>query len=191
MEVTSTPFSVIYDSFLSKVTDDMYMELNELDTYRLLERLLQNAIHKFEFPRFDITNYEETEVDDVGTYEGVDSDNMEVPMIKYIGGHFNVVLTQEEINIISTYMIVEWLGQQLASVENTRMKASGSDFKFTSQANHMAKLLTLKSDYEREGFHLQRLYSRREQDEDGIYKTTFGKIMEESAAGRTVVSEQW
>ena len=30
-------------------------------------------------------------------------------------------------------------GQQLASVENTRMKYSGSDFKFTSQANHMAK----------------------------------------------------
>ena len=59
MEVTSTPFSVIYDSFLSKVTDDMYMELNELDTYRLLERLLQNAIHKFEFPRFDIFDYED------------------------------------------------------------------------------------------------------------------------------------
>lgn len=190
MEVTSTPFSMIYDSFLSKVTDDMYMELNELDTYRLLEKLLLNAIHKFEFPRFDITDYEETEVEDVGTYEGVDSDNMEVPMIKYDGGHFNCELTSEEINIIATYMIVEWLSQQLASVENTRMKASGSDFKFTSQANHMAKILALKSDYEREGFHLQRVYCRREKDENGIYKTTFGKIMEESAAGR-LVSEEW
>ena len=190
MEVTSTPFSMIYDSFLAKITDDMYMELNELDTYRLLEKLLMNAIHKFEFPHFDITDFEETEVEDVGTYEGEDSGNMEVPMIKYIGGHFNTVLTLEEINIISTYMIVEWLSQQLASVENTRMKASGSDFKFTSQANHMAKILALKSDYEREGFHLQRLYSRRNRDEEGIYRTTFGKIMEESAAGRTV-SEQW
>jgi len=190
MEVTSTPFSMIYDSFLAKITDDMYMELNELDTYRLLEKLLMNAIHKFEFPRFDITDFEETEVSDVGTYEGEDSGNMEVPMIKYIGGHFNTVLTLEEINIISTYMIVEWLSQQLASVENTRMKASGSDFKFTSQANHMAKILALKSDYEREGFHLQRLYSRRDKDEEGIYRTTFGKIMEESAAGRAV-SEEW
>lgn len=188
MEVTSTPFSVIYDSFLAKITDDMYMELNELDTYRLLEKLLMNAIHKFEFPHFDITDFEETEVEDVGTYKGVESEDKEVPMIVYVGGHFNSVLTLEEINIISTYMIVEWLSQQLASVENTRMKASGSDFKFTSQANHMAKLLALKSDYEREGFHLQRLYSRREKDEEGIYRTTFGKIMEESAAGR-VVSE--
>ena len=81
-------------------------------------------------------------------------------------------------------MVVEWLGQQLATVENTRMKYSGSDFKFTSQANHMSKLLTLKKDYEREGFHLQRLYKRRLKDEDGIMRSTFGTIMEESPIGR-------
>ena len=75
-------------------------------------------------------------------------------------------------------MIVEWLGQQLASVENTRMKYSGSDFKFTSQANHMQKLLQMKKDYEREGFHLQRLYKRRILDLNGIYHSTMGKIME-------------
>ena len=75
-------------------------------------------------------------------------------------------------------MIVEWLGQQLASVENTRMKYSGSDFKFTSQANHMQKLLALKKDYEREGFHLQRLYKRRKADKNGIMRSTFGIIME-------------
>jgi hypothetical protein len=75
-------------------------------------------------------------------------------------------------------MIVEWLGQQLASVENTRMKYSGSDFKFTSQANHMQKLLALKRDYEREGFHLQRLYKRRAPDENGIPRSTFGVITE-------------
>ena len=74
-------------------------------------------------------------------------------------------------------MIVEWLSQQLASVENTRMKFSGSDFKFTSQANHMAKILTLKQDYEREGFHLQRLYKRRKRDENGIMRSTFDSIM--------------
>ena len=77
-------------------------------------------------------------------------------------------------------MIVEWIGQQLASVENTRMKYSGSDFKFTSQANHMSKLLNLKNDYEREGFHLQRLYKRRLKDENGIMRSTFGSIMEVS-----------
>ena len=186
VNITTTPFSIIYDSFLSKIVDDMYLEFTELDTFRMLEELLSAAMHKFEFPRFDITDFERNYIDDIDTYEGVESDNEEVTIIIYGGGYFNSVLTPEEINILSTYMVVEWLGQQLATIENTRMKYSGSDFKFTSQANHMAKILALKSDYEREGFHLQRLYSRRERDEDGIYKTTFGKIMEESAAGRAV-----
>ena len=104
---TTTPFSMIYDSFLSKITDDMYMELTELDTFRLLEELLNAAMHKFEFPRFDITDFEENYIDDVGTYEGVESDDEEVPAIIYGGGYFNTVLTSEEINILSTYMIVE------------------------------------------------------------------------------------
>ena len=38
--ISTTPFSIVYDSFLSKITDDMYMELTELDTYRMLEELL-------------------------------------------------------------------------------------------------------------------------------------------------------
>ena len=184
VNITTTPFSIIYDSFLSKIVDDMYLEFTELDTFRMLEELLSVAMHKFEFPRFDITDFEGNYVDDVGTYEGVESNNEEVPATIYGGGRFNVALTPEEINILSTYMIVEWLGQQLASVENVRMKYSGSDFKFTSQANHMSKLLTLKKDYEREGFHLQRLYKRRLKDDDGIMRSTFGTIMEDSPEGR-------
>ena len=73
-------------------------------------------------------------------------------------------------------MVVEWIGQQLASIENTRMKYSGSDYKFTSQANHMNKLIQLKKEYEREGFHLQRLYKRRIADKNGIMRSTFGKL---------------
>lgn len=178
MPNTITPFSKIYDSFLSKVTDDMYMELTELETFRMLEELLISAIPKFEFPRVDLTNYEENYVADEDTYQGIESDNVEVKALIYSGGQFYSVLTQEEINVLSTYMIVEWLGQQLASVENTRMKYSGTDFKFTSQANHMQKLLTIKKDYEREGFHLQRLYKRRKKDKDGIMRSTFNIIME-------------
>ena len=85
---------------------------------------------------------------------------------------FNVVLNNEEVNILSTYMLVEWLTQQLATIENVRLKYSGSDFKFTSRANHLHKVLQLKKDYEREGFHLQRLYKRRKVDENGIYQST-------------------
>lgn len=148
-----TSFTLVYDSFFSKITDDMYMQLDESDTYAILQQLLISAIQKFEFPRINLWNF-----------------NLEQ-------GKFNVVLTSQEINVLAVYMIVEWLSQQLATVQNTRMKYSGSDFKFTSQANHMHKILQLKKDYEREGFHLQRLYKRRFPDKNGIMRSTFGIIM--------------
>ena len=176
--MNTTSFSLVYDSFLSKITDDMYLELTELDTFRMLEELLLSAIEKFEFPRVNLNDYELFTATDEVTYQGAESNGQEVTTIIYSGGNFNNVLTHEEINVLAVYMVVEWISQQLASIENTRMKYSGSDFKFTSQANHMQKLLQLKKDYEREGFHLQRLYKRRLPDENGIMRSTFGIIMQ-------------
>lgn len=150
----STPFSVVYDTFLSKITDDMYMELTEEETASMLAELLQSAIPWFEFPRVNLNDRNDIQ--------------------------FNIALSDEEINILATYMIVEWMGQQLATIELIRMKYSGSDFKFTSQANHMHKLKDLQKEYERKGFHLQRLYKRRKADKNGIMKSTFGSIMSSS-----------
>lgn len=174
-----TTFKEIYQNFLSKITDDMYMELTPQDTQDILEELLISALPKFEFPRQNL-DYEVKET------QGFDEQGNIA--IQY--GFVNK-LTKEEINIISTYMIVEWIGQQLASVENVRMKYSGSDFKFTSQANHMQKLLQLKKDYEREGFHLQRLYKRRKKDENGVFHSTFGQIMEKHPRGGTGPWKSW
>lgn len=148
-----TQLNSIYNAFLAKITDDMYMELTVDETYNMIFDIFKSSLHWFEFPRFDLYSYSE----ELGMYPND--------------------LTQEEVNIIATYMIVEWLGQQLATVELVRMKYSGSDFKFTSQANHMHKLNALKKEYERIGFHLQRLYKRRKADENGIMKSTFGSIM--------------
>ena len=160
----TTSFTVVYDSFLSKITDDMYLQLTEEDTKKLLLELLLSALPKFEFPRQSL------EYDFEIMEEGTETE--------YKNWFFTHPLNQEEINIISTYMIVEWLGQQLASIENVRMKYSGADFKFTSQANHMQKILQMKKDYEREGFHLQRLYKRRIRDINGVYRSTMAKIMQ-------------
>lgn len=149
----NTSFETIYKRFLSKITDDMYLEISERETHELLEQLLLNAIPYFEFPRIDVSEY--------------DNELKE----------FDNELSNEEINILATYMIVGWIDQQLASVENTRMKYSGSDFKFTSQANHLAKLLQMKKEYIQQGFHLQRLYKRRIKGKDGKIKPTLSEIM--------------
>ena len=54
------------------------------------------------------------------------------------------------------------------------------NFKFTSQANHMSKLLALKKDYEREGLHLQRLYKRRKLNADGTYSSNWSSLRSKS-----------
>ena len=85
-----TSFLTIYDAFLAKVTDDMYMELTEEDTYSMLQDLLINTLPRFEFPRFDLYDYEEGAWGDLGVYQGVDSDDVEVPAAGWVGGTFNI-----------------------------------------------------------------------------------------------------
>lgn len=143
----TTPFRVVYDRFLSKITDDLYLELTEEDTYADLQTIIINAIPGFEFPRFPIFNYQLVEYLSADGVTGM--------------GYFESLLSSEEIDIISDLMMIEWLRRQIASVENTRMKYSGSDFKFTSQANHLDKLLKTKQNFETTNKHKQRLYKRR------------------------------
>ena len=52
-----TRFTDIYDRFLGKITDDMYVELTPEDTIKDLRNLLIGAIPGFEFPRKDLTDY--------------------------------------------------------------------------------------------------------------------------------------
>lgn len=96
-----TIFEEMYDFFLSGITDDMFMELTEEDTKEILEELLLASLHWFEFPRKDIFN------------------------VDLINKKFNCYLDLEEKFILRYYMIVEWIGYQLASIENIRQKYSG------------------------------------------------------------------
>ena len=73
--MNTTSFSLVYDSFLSKITDDMYLELTELDTFRMLEQLLLSAIEKFEFPRIDLWDYDLFDIVDETIYQGAESNN--------------------------------------------------------------------------------------------------------------------
>ena len=98
---------------------------------------------------------------------------VQVPDVIVERSSFSANLSQEEINILALLMKQAWVQRQVASIENTRMKYTGSDFKMTSQANHLAKLLNLLEEAQRESFHMQRLYKRRKTGEDGSYKSTW------------------
>lgn len=141
---TGTTFSTIYNRFLGKITDDMYMELTPEDTVKDLQRLLVNAIPGFEFPRFDINDYEikvtrmrEDEVteDDfiIGViWNEISEGEPDIPDVIVEQSSFGSELTSEEINILAILMMAGWLQRQVTSIENTRMKYSGPDFKMTS-----------------------------------------------------------
>ena len=188
----ATLFVTVYNRFLGKITDDMYMELTPDDTIRDLQNLLIDSIPGFEFPRQNLYNYEikvleihEDELlpDDfrIGTVWGeISEDNNQTPKVIVDRSSFSVDLTNEEINILALLMKQAWVQRQVTSIENTRMKYSGSDFKMTSQANHLSKLLTLLEESRRDSFHMQRLYKRRKLS-DNEYKSNWSILRESSA----------
>ena len=191
--MAETQFSAVYNRFLGQITDDLYLELTPEDTLRDLQNLLINAIPGFEFPRKNLYDYTlevreipENELipDDfvLGTVWGdLDSSLLEIPKVLVDKSRFNVELTSEEINILALLMKQGWVQRQVTSIENTRMKYSGSDFKMTSQANHLQKLLSLLSDSRTESLHMQRLYKRRKTDGEGNISSNWSVLREVSA----------
>lgn len=171
----ATKFTDIYNRFLGKITDDLYIELTPEDTIKDLRAMLLNVLQDFEFPRFDPFDYEikqeikfENEVEDddfiiglIWDEEDDEEDELMPPKVMVEYSTFAADLTPEEINIFAILMMVVWVQRQVTSIENTRMKYSGSDFKMTSQANHLSKLLNLLTECQRQSHHMQRLYKRR------------------------------
>ena len=193
--MAETQFSAVYNRFLGQVTDDLYLELTPEDTLRDLQNLLINAIPGFEFPRQNLYDYtievreigeDQLTPDDfvLGTVWGSLDEEMllDVPNVLVDKSRFNCELTPEEINILALLMKQGWVQRQVTSIENTRMKYSGADFKMTSQANHLSKLMALLEESRRDSFHMQRLYKRRK-IADGGYKSNWSSLMEVSALG--------
>jgi hypothetical protein len=108
-----TSFITVYDRFFGKITDDMYLELTPEDTKRDLQSLLIDSIPGFEFPRVKLDFVIKSEGEEDASY-------------------FESDLSLEEVNIIALLMKNAWLNRQITSIENTRQKYSGSDFKMTS-----------------------------------------------------------
>lgn len=184
----ATYFASVYNRFLETVTDDMYLELTPEDTVKDLQNLIINAIPGFEFPRKNLTAYtinveeiDETDLlpDDfiLGTVWGeIPIDDSFTPRVIVDRSYFEADLTAEEIYILALLMKQGWVQRQVTSIEVTRMKYSGADFKMTSQANHLSKLLSLLTESRRDAFHMQRLYKRRKLDENNNYQSNWSVL---------------
>ena len=100
-----TKFASVYNRFLGKITDDMYVELTPQDTMRDMQNLLIDAIPGFEFPRkrLDYT---------ISVEEGNSGDFVvtSIEGISYVDNSaFEVELNSEEINILAILMMCSWV----------------------------------------------------------------------------------
>ncbi len=146
----STDFSLIYNNFLHTVTDDMYISWSEEETYEDLQGFLTSAIVNFRFPKQNLFDY-----------------NLELE-------HFNLKLTPEEIDIITTLMVIEWLKRQITTVRLTELQYTGSDAKVLNTKNQLTGLLNLKEDYQKQLEKKLFYYQNHRQTEDGnIIATDF------------------
>ena len=113
-----TLFATVYNRFLGKITDDMYMELTPGDTIKDLQNLIIDAIPNFEFPRKNLMKYSikveqipESELlpDDfvLGTTWGEIGSGSNVTVI-VDRSNFDEELSEEEINIIAILMMCAW-----------------------------------------------------------------------------------
>ncbi|NLV87668.1 MAG: hypothetical protein GX025_10720 [Clostridiales bacterium] len=150
-----TPFKVVYDRFFDLVTDDFYSELSPEAADQDCRSLLMSSLPMFEFPERPFSFITEIVLGEPVEF-------------------FEQDLTLEEINILAFGMVQIWAQRQTTSIENTRQKFSGVDFKQSSQASHLQRLLKLLEDAKIEHRRLQMLNSRRRVNESsGKYESNF------------------
>jgi len=118
----ATPFTEIYDVFLSQIDDPVFIEQDIYD--ELKKRYLLNAI-----PRFRKCKQDLSDRDDI---------------------QFNVDLNDEEILILGVLMVIEYLNPMITSIKNLQQFLNSKDFQLTSQANHLKNLLELRESKRKE-----------------------------------------
>lgn len=125
-----TSYQVIYDSFLSKILDDEWVNWEEYEVEEDLRTLLEGAIPYFKFPRKDLSRNDEGFLED---------------------------LDNEEIQILATYMKCEWLNRTILTWENVKPLYEERDF---SQANLLDKFNQLLQKEEKKAQKLESIYYR-------------------------------
>ena len=131
-----TDLQVVYDAFLAKMLDDEWGIWEEEDMQEDWRAILQGALPWFKFPRvsLEIITDEET-----GTEK------------------FEEDLSNEEIQILATYMKCEWLNRTILTWENVKPLYDERDF---SQANLIDKFNQMLVQEKKNAARLEAVYYR-------------------------------
>ena len=125
------PIQAVYDAFLSKMTEDEWLNWTDEEIEMDWRSLFDAAVPYFKFPRVSL---------EVKNGWFVDKD-----------------ISNAEIQIIATYMKCEWLNRTILTWENVKPLYVERDF---SQANLLDKLKGLLEKEEKKASKLESLYYR-------------------------------
>jgi hypothetical protein len=136
----ATPYTDIYDFFLTKVSDYSFLTLTQVDLEDQLYKYLRSSIVSFSKPKVDLKDRDET--------------------LK----QFNIDLNDDEKELLATWMLYHFIKPKVVSSENFRQMMSDSDFKIFSQANHLQALSILMKTLKKEAELMNTKYSYKDRD---------------------------
>ncbi len=116
----ATPYEVIFNKFLSKISDYEYINLSENELYDELEDFLKSSIPKFTTARKLLSNRDET--------------------LK----QFNSDLDDYVVETLVTLMMVEYLSPKIYESSLLKQSLSSKDYAMYSQANHIKQITDLR-----------------------------------------------
>lgn len=118
----TTPFSDVFDQFLSKITDSQLLSIPQVDLEGIMTNYLKSSITRFRKCKQNLNDYD------------------------LVLQQFNITLTIDEIEILSNWMTYEYLNQNVLRIELLKQSLSSKDYAQYSQANHLDKLILLRHD---------------------------------------------
>lgn len=129
-----TPFTVLYDSVLSKIRDYDFFNIKQDEIYEVLSDYLRPAIAAFRSCKQDISKR---------TEEG-----------------FECTLTDTEVEILANYMTIAYLDSNYIRVPLAlKQTLSSKDFNAFSPANHLEKMVEMREKYRKDNETLLVRYS--------------------------------
>lgn len=144
-----TPFTTVYDAFLSKILEDEWGYWTEEEVKRDLKTLLLAAIPWFKFPKVDLEIIKDEDGEDA----------------------FAGDLSNTEVQILATYMKCEWVNRSILTWENIKPLYEERDF---SQANLLTKLNETLEIEKANAKRLEALYYRARERKSYLYRHLAG-----------------
>lgn len=139
----ATSYQSVYARFTPKVTDYSYLNLSEQEIEDNLETFLKSSIIKFRYCD-KLSNRDET--------------------LK----QFNEDLTEEEQEILSILMCVEFLTPKLLTDDLLKQTLNSKDYKLYSQSNHVKEIRFIRDNFQQEANNLMILYTFSKTKMDGF-----------------------